>query len=122
MRGALLACGLAVNAACLGSGEAAAQSNYGAIAYSPSTRAIGWSYDHGSRDAAEDAALVICRKQANDCVTYWFYNACGALAVGSAGYGMAWGADRGIAESNAIRSCQRWTLDCEIKQWVCTSR
>ena len=116
MRGALLACGLAATAACLGSGEAAAQSNYGAIA------AIGWSYDHGSRDAAEDAALVICRKQANDCVTYWFYNACSALAVGSAGYGMAWGADRGIAESNAIRSCQRWTLDCEIKQWVCTSR
>jgi Domain of unknown function (DUF4189) len=122
MRGALLACGLAVNAACLGSAEATAQNNYGAIAYSPSTQAIGWSYDHGSRDAAEDAALAICRKQANDCVTYWFYNACGALAVGSAGYGMAWGADRGVAESNAIRSCQLWTLDCEIKQWVCTSR
>ena len=97
MRGFLLACELAIFAACLGSGGATAQTNYGAIAYSPSTHAIGWSYDYGSRDAAEEAALVNCRKQANDCVTYWFHNACGALAVGSAGYGMAWGADRDVA-------------------------
>ena len=121
MRGSLLVCLLAILAACLGSGEAAAQ-NYGAIAYSPSTHAVGWAYDYGSRDAAEEAALVNCRKQANDCVTHWFRNACGALAVGSAGYGMAWGADRDVAESNAIRSCQRWTMDCAIKQWACTTR
>jgi hypothetical protein len=109
-------------AACLDPGRAAAQSNYGAIAYSPSTRAIGWSYDHGSRGAAEDAALVNCRKQANDCVTHWFRDACGALAVGPKGYGMAAGADRSLAESNAISSCQRWSTDCAIKQWVCTTR
>ena len=88
MRGSLLACLLAMFAACLGADVVAAQNNYGAIAYSPSTHAIGWSYDYGSRAAAEDAALVNCRKQANDCVTHWFYNACAALAVGSAGYGM----------------------------------
>jgi len=122
MRGSVWAGLLVIFAACLGSGGAAAQNNYGAIAYSPSTKAIGWAYDYGSRAAAEDAALVNCRKQANDCVTHWFYNACAALAVGPAGYGMAWGADRRLAESNAIRSCQRWTMDCEIKQWVCTTR
>jgi serine/threonine-protein kinase len=91
---------LAILAASPAEGETSAKNNYGAIAYSPSTHAIGWSYDYGSHAAAEDAALVNCRKQANDCVTHWFRDACGALAVGPKGYGMAWGATGALPESN----------------------
>ena len=100
MRGSHLGCLLAILAASPAEGETSAKNNYGAIAYSPSTHAIGWSYDYGSHAAAEDAALVNCRKQANDCVTHWFRDACGALAVGPKGYGMAWGATGALPESN----------------------
>ena len=51
-----LAAGVLFFCAGAGSGEAAAQ-NYGAIAYSPSTKAYGWSYDYPSRGAAESAAV-----------------------------------------------------------------
>jgi Domain of unknown function (DUF4189) len=67
-----LAAGVLVFCAGAGSGEAAAQ-NYGAIAYSPSTKVYGWSYDYPSRSAAESAASANCGKQANDCiVALWF--------------------------------------------------
>ena len=58
-----LAAGLLVFCFGAGSGKAAAE-NYGAIAYSPSTKAYGWSYDYPSRSAAESQALSNCRKQA----------------------------------------------------------
>ncbi len=59
---------------CAGSGEAAAE-NYGAIAYSPSTKAYGWSYDYPSRGAAEREALSGCRAKASDCIIpLWFRN------------------------------------------------
>jgi hypothetical protein len=108
--------------ACLGSGEAAAE-NYGAIAYSPSTKAHGWSYDYPSRSAAEDVALSNCRKHAGDCIVpLWFRNACGALAVGASGYGTGWGTSRNLAESQALRVCRRYTGNCAIRRWACTTR
>src|SRR5262245_65613021 len=78
-----------------GSGE----EYYGAIAYSPTNRAHGWSYDYPSRKDAERRALAQCRRHAEDCVVpVWFRNACGALAVGSDGYGSGWGPSRKSAE------------------------
>jgi hypothetical protein len=65
MRGFLAVCLLAVAFGGSGAGRAAAD-NYGAIAYSPSTGAHGWSYDYGSRSAAENVALAGCRKHAGD--------------------------------------------------------
>jgi Domain of unknown function (DUF4189) len=105
-----------------GSGEAAAE-NYGAIAYSPSTKAYGWSYDYPSRAAAEREALSRCRTKASDCmIPLWFRDACGALAIGSGGYGTGWASERGSAESQALGVCRRHSQDCAVKQWVCTTR
>jgi serine/threonine-protein kinase len=109
--------------AAAGSGSAAAQSNYGAIAYSPSTGAHGWSYDYASRAAAENVALANCRRHAGDCVVpIWFRNACGALAVGTNGYGSGWGSKRRLAESFALRTCRKHTRGCRIRRWACTTR
>jgi serine/threonine-protein kinase len=105
-----------------GSGGAEAQ-NYGAIAYSPATGALGWSYDYRTRGEAESIALQNCSKHASDCIVpLWFRNACGALAVGSNGWGTAWGTNQSEAERKAITACQRWTMDCAVKRWVCTTR
>jgi len=117
-----LAAGVLCLCASWGSGEAVAQ-NYGAIAYSPSTMAYGWSYDYPSRSAAESAALANCGKQANDCIVpLWFRNACGALAIGSNGYGTGWATARATADSQALTVCRRHTMDCAVKRWVCTTR
>ena len=122
MRRYLMALGLLLACAGAGPGEAAAES-YGAIAYSPSTKVYGWSYDFPSRRAAENEALARCRRQANDCtVPLWFRDACGALAIGSDGYGTGWGTDRGIAERYAISVCQKHTRGCAVVRWVCTTR
>lgn len=122
MRGLLAACFLALAGVGLGSGQAAAQ-YYGAITYSPSTGAHGWSNDYTSRSEAESVALANCRKHAGDCIEpVWFRSACGALAVGPNGYGTAWGTSRSLAESKALTTCQRWSMDCSIMRWVCTTR
>lgn len=107
---------------CAGAGEAAAD-NYGAIAYSPSTKVYAWSYDYPSRGAAESEALSKCRKQASDCIVpLWFRDSCGALAIGSGGYGTAWATERSNAERQALVVCRRHSKDCAVKRWVCTTR
>ena len=122
MRIFLAACLLCVGASLVAE-QAAAQDNYGAIAYSPSTGAPGWSFDYGSRAAAENVALASCRKHAGDCVIpIWFRNACGALAVGSNGYGSGWGTSRKLAESYALQTCRKNTGGCSIRRWACTTR
>jgi len=122
MRG-IIAAGLLLLATSLFAGEAAAQNNYGAIAYSPGNGAHGWSMDYPTREAAENVALQNCRKHAGDCtVPIWFRNACGALAVGPNGYGSGWGTDRGIAERYALQTCRKHSRGCQIRRWVCTTR
>ena len=96
---------------------------FGAIAYSPSTRAHGWAYDYASRADAERRALAKCSRHAHDCfVPVWFRNACGALAIGFEGYGTGWGASRKLAETYALQSCQRYSGGCRVVRWVCTSK
>jgi hypothetical protein len=119
MRGCVAAGMLLVFA---GSGEAAAE-NYGAIAYSPSTKTYGWSYDYPSRGAAESEALSKCRMKAKDCIVpLWFRNSCGALAIGSGGWGTAQAPERSGAEHQAMAMCRRHSQDCAVKRWVCTTR
>ncbi len=111
--------------AALGSADAArAQDNYGAIAYSPSSRAHGYSYDFPSREAAEARALNECHKHASDCqVPLWFRNACGALAVGNGGgWGTGWGTNQQLAERYALDTCHGYTSNCSVIRWVCTTR
>jgi serine/threonine-protein kinase len=96
---------------------------FGAIAYSPSTTAHGWAFDFGSQSEAEAAALTNCRQHASDCIIpIWFRNACGALAVGPSGYGSGWGVDRGTAEGYAMQTCRKYSKNCGIRRWVCTTR
>jgi hypothetical protein len=95
--------------------------NFGAIAFSQSSGAHGWSYDFGSRWAAEDAALRQC---GGDCsVVVWFRNACGALAVGGGNaYGTGWSASRHEAEAIALSNCYQHSGSCSIRRWACTTR
>jgi serine/threonine-protein kinase len=105
-----------------GAGPAAAQDYFGAIAFSPKTRAHGWAYDYTSRTEAQDRAMSECRRHAPDCVSaVWFRNACGALAVGPQAYGAGWGTDRGQAERAALKSCGRYSRDCTVIRWICTT-
>ena len=117
--------GLAVLVALLASaGAAQARDYYGAIAYSPSTGAYGYSYDHPSRADAEARALAECGNRASDCqLPLWFRNACGALASGgNGGWGTGWGTSRGLAEGYALSTCRQHTSGCSVIAWVCTTR
>jgi uncharacterized protein DUF4189 len=121
-RDSVLAGLLVVCLVCTGTGEAAAD-NYGAIAYSLSTKAYGWSYDYPSRSSAEREALAKCRTKASDCmIPVWFRNACAALAIGPNGYGTAWATERGNAERLALQVCSRHSGGCAVTRWVCTTR
>jgi hypothetical protein len=55
-------------------------------------------------------------------VPIWFRDACGALAVGSGGYGAGWGTSRSLAEGYALRTCRKHSSDCAVRRWVCTTR
>lgn len=96
--------------------------SYGAIAFSPSTRADGWSNAFSIRADAERRALRECSARARDCrVAIWFKNGCGALAVGqNGGWGSGWGGDRRRAELEAIGVCNQYTGGCRITRWVCS--
>jgi serine/threonine-protein kinase len=95
---------------------------FGAIAVSPSTLALGWSYNFRSRAGAERDALRRCAANAHDCqIGIWFRNACGALASGNrGGWGAAWGPTRSAAIRNALNECAQHTGNCVWKRWVCT--
>lgn len=113
----------AILASCVSFTEARAD-YYGAIAYSPRSGAVGWSYDHPSRRRAERVAMGNCRGYAGDCrVVTYFVNACGAVARGSNGaWGADWGDDRYSAESNALEACYNHGDNCRVVRWACTSQ
>ncbi len=116
----LVMAGLAVT---LAAGEAAAQNYFGAISYSQTTRSHGYSYDYGSRSAAEQRAYNECAQYGGGCkIAVWFRNACGALAVGQdGGWGAGWNANRPGAEAAAINSCNSVSYGCSVIRWVCTT-
>ena len=105
---------------------AVAQNYYGAIAYSQSSDAHGYSYDYYSQGEAEARALQECYNYSGsyDCVvTIWFRNACGALATTPNGaYGSAWGVNQAVAERNALETCSQYGQGCRVTRWVCTTR
>lgn len=93
---------------------------WGSIAYSPKTGAVGYSHNYDSSSLAGEWAMSYC--DSSDCrVVVNFHDACGALAVGSrGGWGAAWGTTRSRAESNALTSCQKYDGGCRVKRWVCS--
>lgn len=92
---------------------------FGAIAYSRSTGAFGYSYGHYSQSEAEQDALARCDASDRK-VVGWMRNAYGALALGDdpGAYGFAWGTTRERAEQAALAACQKQTTNCYIKRWV----
>lgn len=97
---------------------------YGAIAFSPTTAAHGYSFDYANRAAAERKAINECERHAGsgDCqAILWFHNACGALALGDNAYGSGWGTDMLYAALYAMESCEEMTDNCKVIRWVCTS-
>jgi serine/threonine-protein kinase len=94
--------------------------SFGAIAYSRSTGAHGYSHRFGSQAQAERRAVSECGK--SDCeVLAWFNNgACGALATNGKGtYGGAWGRTREEAERKALANCSD-REGCTIKRLICS--
>lgn len=103
--------------------QGAAAQSFGAIAYSPSSGAWGWSSDYGSRGQAERRAIRECRNRGSGCRNaIWFRNACGALAKGNnGGWGANWGNNRNQARSKALRTCRSYgNRGCRIVEAVCS--
>jgi len=96
--------------------------NYGAIAFSTSTGAWGWSNDYSSVSEAQNAAMNSCGKP--DCqAVVWFKNNCGALAVGKGNcWGTGWADSRAEAERLALNSCRNAGDNCKVACWSCNSR
>lgn len=101
---------------------AAASAGYeGAIAFSQTTGASGWSKNFDSKRAASDAALDYCN--ASDCkVVYNFTNSCAALAAGpDGGYGVDWDVKLRRAERKALRACANYSSGgCQIVVSACS--
>ena len=98
---------------------------FGAIAYSPSTRAQGFSHEFGNRASAEGAALNACRQKsgASDCRSViWFSNNCGALATDPDGtYGGGYSGNKIGAESRALSYCRgAGGRNCAVRRSFCT--
>lgn len=120
MRNHLRAClfGLGIAASILALPAAAFADSFGAIAYSRSSGALGWSYDHSSRRSAEGAAVNSCGRY--DCKVLWFKNGCGAVAAGPDGWGSGWGGNRRRAEREAYNSCSNNSDQCRVIRWQCS--
>jgi hypothetical protein len=86
------------------------RAQFGAIAYSPSKRAQGFTHEFADRASAETAALNSCRQRsgASDCrIVIWFSNNCGALATATGGaYGGGYSGNKIGAESRALSYCR----------------
>jgi len=96
--------------------------DYGAIAYSPSTGATGWSNKNDTRTEAENAALAECLTEATDCaIEVWFDDTCGALAVGDNGTSFGLGETARSAQLAALNECRKGGgRNCEVKESVCS--
>jgi uncharacterized caspase-like protein len=102
----------------------AAGDHFDAIAYSPTSRAHGYSMDFSTQAEAEARALAECNSKGTGCQPgLWFRNGCGALAVGPDGsWGGDWGVDQQAAEQKALEQCRKYSSGCTVVRWVCTTR
>jgi hypothetical protein len=90
---------------------------FGAIAYEPARRAVGYSYDFKSAREAKLEALRQCAEPTCEVVVS-FHNACGAVAQGQGRPFAVTGTTRAEAETKALRLCGQKA--CAIVAWACT--
>jgi hypothetical protein len=92
---------------------------FGAIAYSAATGSSGSSWNHGTKEAAEEYAMHECID--GNCVLIQSHaEGCSALAVGEhGGWGSASESSRDRAEKEALRSCQNLGRRCRVRAWAC---
>src|SRR5262249_48977445 len=100
-------------------------STYAAIAYSPATGNYGYAYNHGSRAAAETAAIRYCKADDARIVT-WVNNGFCALALGDdqEAWGVGWsygdGATNTYAKTRALQEARKRTTNAKIILCVCS--
>jgi serine/threonine-protein kinase len=90
----------------------------GAIAYSPSTGLVGWSYGQPDQDTARWAAVNACGQ--SDCE--WKVSEQGAFAVLVLGSGGAiywsWDTSLAAAQQSTLQLCSANTTGCYVTRWV----
>jgi Domain of unknown function (DUF4189) len=92
--------------------------NYGAVAFDQDSLAFGYSYNWGSQQQADAAALRKCNGNCKVIGKYW--NNCGSLAAANDGsYGWDANLDEDLATSRALANCNRYGTGCETKVTVC---
>ena len=107
-----------VTAAVVGASPVNAQDQFGAVAIDEATGATGYAVNQVTREMALDAAVQDCGSAG--CVAVnWFSNACGAIAIGSGGYGAGWGETRDGAGAYATDACERYAENCRVDRVVC---
>jgi serine/threonine-protein kinase len=90
---------------------------FGAIAYSPSTGKIGWSYGFSDGEAAKAGAVSACG--VGDCAWQVMEgNEYAVLATGSGGPAVAWNADYTTAQNDALAACSAKGDNCVVNAWV----
>ncbi len=98
--------------------------SYGAISYSLSTGAVGWSWGNATQQGAFDRANGYCAQ--SDCrPVVWVQGGCASVATSSDRSRLGWGYDgsRHSAQSRALRACQAGAgapADCAVLAWVCS--
>ena len=94
--------------------------NYGAVAFDEDSLAFGYSYNWGSQQQADAAAVRKCQGNCKVIGQYW--NNCGSLAAAKDGsYGWAANLDENVATSRALANCNRYGTGCETKVTVCNN-
>jgi hypothetical protein len=98
--------------------------SWGAIAYSKTDKAAGWSFEQGDKATAEKSALQYCAKQGGaGCVVQASFNhACGAVAAD--GDIVTWGTDdtKVSAQQRALLECSRGGgKKCAVEASVCSA-
>lgn len=101
--------------------------SYGAIAYSPKSGAWGDVSGESSVEAANQKALSLCARRADDCtVVASFSNTCAAVAVlaTTGATFVATNEKRGIAETQAMRACHQQpnSSSCRVPSSICALR
>ena len=99
-----------------------APKTYGALAYSPSRGADGFSYNYRTPSAARSKALQQCAARARGCkIVANFSRGCAALAIGrNAAWGVATSRNRRTARANAVRACRKHGSGCRIQRSICS--